>query len=101
MSPTSSSCMPPGTDPGAPVVRYHSGSFNCRFPHDTIEEPVMTAPTPPPIPTIHQVERVIFTPLDARARVGDTGLEVFEIVRTWQWVGEDWRRLTEAYHWLT
>ena len=50
---------------------------------------------------IHRVEGVLFEPLSGRALVLGSGLEVFEIVRTWLNVGRDWERLTAAYHWLT
>ncbi len=52
-------------------------------------------------PVVHTVEGVLYEPLSGRAHVLDTGLEVFEIVRTWLEVGQDWRGLTDAYHWLT
>lgn len=51
--------------------------------------------------TVQPVPGVLYHPYDGRAEVDDTGLEVFEIIRTWQALGQDWRRLTEAYHWLT
>ena len=35
------------------------------------------------------------------ARVAGTGLEVFEIVRAFRDMDEDWGRLREAYHWLS
>ena len=35
------------------------------------------------------------------ARVAGTGLAVYEVVRTFREVGEDRRRLREAYHWLS
>jgi uncharacterized protein (DUF433 family) len=54
-----------------------------------------------PGPAVQRVPGIVYTPLDGRAHVLDTGLEVFEIVRTWLAVGQDWERLTEAYHWLT
>lgn len=60
----------------------------------------MSAGTPHAVPEICEVAGVTYTPLDGRAHVEDSGLEVFEIVRTWQRVGEDWQRLTEAYDWL-
>lgn len=61
----------------------------------------MTAPVPRPPSAIHHVKGVVYTPLDGRAHVTDTGLEVFEIIRKWKMLDEDWRKLTEAYHWLT
>lgn len=53
------------------------------------------------VPPVQPVEGVLYEPLSGRAHVLDTGLEVFEIVRTWMAVGKDWERLTDAYHWLT
>jgi uncharacterized protein (DUF433 family) len=50
---------------------------------------------------IEPVEGVLYEPLSRKALVLGTGLEVFEIVRTWLNVGRDWKRLTDAYHWLT
>jgi uncharacterized protein (DUF433 family) len=50
---------------------------------------------------IEPVEGVLYEPLSRRAHVLDTGLEVFEIIRTWQEVEQDWESLTDAYHWLT
>ncbi len=35
------------------------------------------------------------------ARVAGTGLEVFEIVRAFRDMDEDWERLRAAYHWLS
>jgi uncharacterized protein (DUF433 family) len=49
----------------------------------------------------YPVEGVLYEPLSRRAKVLDTGLEVFEVVRMWQIVGRDWERLTAAHHWLT
>lgn len=53
------------------------------------------------VPKVLPVEGVLFEPLSRRAHVLGTGLEVFEIVRTWMAVDKDWKRLTRAYHWLT
>src|SRR5262249_32974511 len=61
----------------------------------------MAARKPRPLPSVHHVPGVIFTPLDGRAYVINTGLEVFEIIRKWKLLDQDWRRLTEAYHWST
>src|SRR5690349_21631962 len=61
----------------------------------------MSAPMPRPPSEIHHVEGVLYMPLDGRACVMDTGLEVWEIIRSWKQEGEDWRALTERYHWLT
>jgi uncharacterized protein (DUF433 family) len=62
----------------------------------------MSAEMRPPRPhNVHPVEGVLYEPLSRRAHVLGTGLEVFEIIRTWMEVDRDWRRLTRAYHWLT
>jgi uncharacterized protein (DUF433 family) len=52
-------------------------------------------------PPVHHVEGVLYEPLSGRAHVRGTGLEVFEVIRTWREVGQDWERFTNAYHWLT
>lgn len=52
------------------------------------------------VPPVQPVEGVLYEPLSGRAHVLNSGLEVFEIVRTWQRVEMDWKRLTDAYHWL-
>jgi uncharacterized protein (DUF433 family) len=36
-----------------------------------------------------------------RARVGGTGLEVWEIIQTYRSVDQEFSRLQKAYHWLT
>ena len=61
----------------------------------------MTTPPPEPLPTVHQVPGVVYTLIEGRAHVLDTGLEVFEIIRKWKMLEENWERLTKAYHWLT
>lgn len=61
----------------------------------------MSAKARPTIPNVHPVEGVLYEPLSRRAHVLGTGLEVFEIIRTWMAVEEDWEGLTDAYHWLT
>ena len=35
------------------------------------------------------------------ARVAGTGIEVFEIVKSYRELDQDWDRLREAYHWLS
>lgn len=35
-----------------------------------------------------------------RARISGTGLDVWEVVATYESVGRNWKRLSEAYHWL-
>ena len=52
-------------------------------------------------PHVHPVPGISYEPLSGRARIQGSGLEVFEVIRTWQAVGKDWERLTAAYHWLT
>lgn len=46
---------------------------------------------------------IIFTEGTAgrRARIGGTGIEVWEVIATFKNVGEDFKRLHRAYHWLT
>lgn len=39
-------------------------------------------------------------PAGPRAVVSGTGLDVWEIIATWQEVGENFEQLQEAYHWL-
>src|SRR5688572_803818 len=39
-------------------------------------------------------------PVGPRAVVSGTGLDVWEIIATWQEVGENFEQLQEAYHWL-
>lgn len=36
-----------------------------------------------------------------RAKVGGTGIEVWEIISTYKSVGKDLKRLKKAYHWLS
>jgi uncharacterized protein (DUF433 family) len=50
---------------------------------------------------IRDVPGIIYDPIDDRARIQGTGLEVFEIVRIYQSVGEDWEGLRAACDWLT
>ena len=40
-------------------------------------------------------------PTGRRARIGGTGVDVWEVVATYESVGRTWKRLTEAYHWLS
>ena len=40
-------------------------------------------------------------PSGRTAVIAGTGLEVFEIVRSYREAGCDWERLREEYHWLT
>ena len=50
--------------------------------------------------TIRDVPGIIYDPLDDRARVVGTGLEVFEIMQVALGVGGDWDRLRRVFHWL-
>ena len=36
-----------------------------------------------------------------RARIAGTGIEVWELIATYKGVGENFKRLQKAYHWLT
>ena len=49
------------------------------------------------------VPGIIFVdgPIGRRARVAGTGLEVFEVIKVYRSVAEDWDRLKAALHWLT
>jgi len=40
-------------------------------------------------------------PREVRARIGDSGIEVWEAVRTFYEVDEDWARFRDCYDWLT
>jgi uncharacterized protein (DUF433 family) len=40
-------------------------------------------------------------PSGRRARVAGSGIEVWEVIRTYQSLGDDFRRLKRAYHWLS
>jgi uncharacterized protein (DUF433 family) len=35
------------------------------------------------------------------ARIAETGIEVFEVVKVYRSVDEDWERLRGAFHWLS
>ena len=52
---------------------------------------------------IHRCPGIIFTEgvRGRRARVAGTGVEVWEIIATYKSVGENLRRLSQAYHWFT
>jgi len=51
----------------------------------------------------HRCPGIIFTEgvKGRRARVAGTGIEVWEVIATYQSVGESVKRLRQAYHWLT
>jgi len=36
-----------------------------------------------------------------RAKIAGTGLDIWEVIATYKSVGEDFKRLGEAYHWLS
>jgi len=36
-----------------------------------------------------------------RARIAGTGIEVWEVIATYKGVNKDFKRLSQAYHWLT
>ncbi|MGI8552598.1 MAG: DUF433 domain-containing protein [Dehalococcoidia bacterium] len=40
-------------------------------------------------------------PSGRRARIADTGLDVFEIIKEYLARGRKWERLTAGFHWLT
>lgn len=40
-------------------------------------------------------------PTGRRARISGTGVDVWEIVAAYESVGRTWKRLAEAYHWLS
>lgn len=46
---------------------------------------------------------IVFTEGTAgrRARIAGTGIEVWEVIATYKSVGENFKRLCQAYHWLT
>ena len=52
---------------------------------------------------MRRIPGVLFadSPLGRVAQVAGTGLAVWEIVRTYRELAEDWARLQTAYHWLT
>ena len=52
---------------------------------------------------IHRCPGIVFTEgvRGRRARVAGTGIEVWEIIATYQGVGKSLDRLGKAYHWLT
>jgi uncharacterized protein (DUF433 family) len=55
---------------------------------------------PKPHPA-HRVSGIIYDPETRRARIAGTGLEVWEIINGYRSVDYVWRRLEEAFHWLT
>ena len=51
--------------------------------------------------TIREVPGIAYSPEESRARIAGKGLEVWEIIRQHQGMGEDWDRLRAAFNWLT
>jgi uncharacterized protein (DUF433 family) len=51
---------------------------------------------------MRRIPGIVFAdgPAGRRARVAGTGIEVFEVVRDWQNLGQDWDELRATYHWL-
>lgn len=47
------------------------------------------------------VPGIVEAPLEGRARIAGTGIEVWEVVRRYRALREDFTALEEAYHWLT
>ncbi len=52
---------------------------------------------------IHYCPGIVFTEGTSgkRARIAGTGIEVWEVIATYRYVGEEFGRLSKAYHWLT
>lgn len=52
---------------------------------------------------MHRCPGIIFTEgvSGRRARVAGTGIEVWEIIASFEGMGKDFKRLKQAYHWLT
>ena len=50
---------------------------------------------------VHLVPGIIYSPLERRARIAGTGLEVWEIIRGYRAVDQNWERLQAAYDWLS
>ncbi len=40
-------------------------------------------------------------PTERRARIQGTGIDVFEVIKSYRPVGEAWERVRAAYTWLT
>jgi uncharacterized protein (DUF433 family) len=51
--------------------------------------------------TIHHVPGVIFDPLERRALIVGSGLEVFEVIAVYEASGHDWEELREGFYWLS
>ena len=61
----------------------------------------MAAQPEPRAPAVKQVPGILYSPLSGRARILGTGLEVWEIVRPYRIVGEDFEQLREWFDWLS
>ena len=61
----------------------------------------MTKPKYSSAIAITQVPGIIYSPLEHRARIQGTGIEVFEIVYVYRSVGRSWEHLQRAFNWLT
>ena len=63
----------------------------------------MTVDSLAEVEKMRRVPGIIFVdgPIGRRARVAGTGLEVFEVIKVYRSVAEDWDRLKAALHWLT
>lgn len=51
----------------------------------------------------HRCPGIVFTEgiKGKRARIAGTGIEVWEVIMTYKGVMKDFKRLKEAYHWIT
>lgn len=63
----------------------------------------MSAQTVNEAEKMQHVPGIVFAdgPTGRRARIGDTGIDVFEVIGPWQNMERDQQRLKEAFHWLT
>lgn len=52
---------------------------------------------------MRRIPGIVFAdgPRGRRARVAGTGIDVFEVIRTYNELDRDWTRLRDAYHWLS
>ncbi len=52
---------------------------------------------------MRRIPGIVFAdgPTGRRARVAGTGIEVFEVIRSYRGMDESWERLRKAYHWLS
>ncbi len=54
----------------------------------------------PPAAAIRHVPGIVYSPLERRARIQGTGLEVFEILYVYRALDEDLERLQATFDWL-